>query len=122
VIATKPRATYDVAIDGESYSVRAPKAYLAMQLAVTAKQAEEDPSLILAAITEWVEEAFDDRADEIKARLGNRKDNLDVNDIMTLMQKLVEASSEDPTSSSSASPRSPSKTGGLSMVGQPPKD
>lgn len=121
-IATKPRATYDVEIDGESYKVRAPKVYLTMQLARTAKQAEEDPGLLLDAINEWVEEAFDDRADEIKARLSDRKDDLDTNDIMTLMQKLVEASSEDPTGSSSASPRSRSKTGGSSTAGQQLKD
>jgi hypothetical protein len=122
VIATKPRATYDVAIDGESYAVRAPKAYLAMQLAKTAKDSEEDPSLLLDAITSWVGKAFGDRADEVNARLGDNEDDLDVNDIMSLMQKLVEASSEDPTSQSSGTGRSPSKTGGRSTAGQPPKD
>lgn len=84
---------------GKKYQIKAPKAALGLKLAVRAKQAEDRPDLMAAAIDEWIDRAFskEDAAD-VKYRMYESNDDaLDLPHVMELMQVMIERTSDNPS-------------------------
>lgn len=98
VIESSPRAIIPVRLHGVDYTIRPPKAALALKLAVRAKQAGDAPELMVAAVDEWIDRAFGSQvAGAIRARLDNEDDALDLPDLMTLMNRVIELTAGNPT-------------------------
>lgn len=99
-IKATPQDLVPITLVGKSYNVKTPKGWLAMKMAVVAKQAEEDPSLIMETLEKWIEAAFLTKAPQVLKRLEDPKDELDISHIMELVEKLAERSAmtERPTS------------------------
>jgi hypothetical protein len=97
-ITASPREPVKVDLVGQIYEVTPPKAALAMKLAVQAKTAQGDASLVEGAIFEWIDTAFTKAdAKKIKARLSDQDDLLDYPHISQLIEALVEAGSANPS-------------------------
>jgi hypothetical protein len=119
VITAEPLDLIPVSLVGVTYQIKPPKSSLALKLAVRAKTAEDDPSLMMEAIDEWVDKAFGkEEAENVRARLDDEDDVLDFPHIMALMEAVIERTTGNPTSSSSGSPSSPPSPGQISMVGR----
>ncbi len=98
-ITSKPRKTIQTLIDGMPYRVKIPKTGLTMKLAVHGKQAGEEPAQFVATMDEWIMQVFgSDQAGMIHDRLDDPEDVLDFESLTTLMEKLGEYESGDPTS------------------------
>lgn len=97
VINAEPIEAINLTLVGEQYKIKPPKSALAMKFATQAKQAGEDPGKLMEAIGEWVKMAFGKDASKVMARLDKPEDDLDVQHIMTLMQKIMELQTGDPT-------------------------
>lgn len=99
VIDAEPREAIPVSLVGEEYLVTPPKSTLALKLAARAKEAGEDGEKIRAELDSWVLMAFGKKQSaKIQDRLDDAEDDLDLPHIMSLMQKLAEAVTPDPTS------------------------
>jgi len=99
IIEAEPREPFPVSLVGEEYLVTPPKSTIALALAARAKAAGEDPEKVREELDGWVLIAFGKKqAVKVQARLGDADDDLDLPHIMTLMQKLAEAVTPDPTS------------------------
>jgi hypothetical protein len=97
-IKAKSRDAIPVDMAGVRYSLNPPKAALAMKLAVRAKTAGDDPTLVLEAVDEWLDKAFGKReANKVRKRLDDADDPLDTPDIMELMEAVIERASGNPT-------------------------
>lgn len=100
-ITAEPRTILDVELVGVRYKVNPPKSALALKLAVRAKSAGEDPTLMMEAIDEWIGKAFGaEEAIKVHERLEDEKDLLDFQHIMALMEAVIETTTGNPTSSS----------------------
>lgn len=97
-ITAEPRKRIHVDLVGVGYDIVVPKAGFAMAMAQRARSGDDDAALsTLNDINEWMRRAFRDRADEVFARLDDDDDDLDIQHITQLMQKSVEAGSDNPT-------------------------
>lgn len=97
-ITAEPAAPIEVVLVGVDYKIQPPKSSLALKLAIRAKTAGEDPTLMLEAIDEWINKAFGKtNGAKIKKRLDDPDDLLDINHVMQLMEKIVEATTATPT-------------------------
>lgn len=98
VISAEPVKRLTVNLVGVSYSVRPPKGAMAIVLATKMQKAEKDPAVLLDGLGDWLKIAVGkDEAKAIRARLEDPEDALDFEHIMTLLQKLSEASTGNPT-------------------------
>lgn len=98
VIDAEPREA-SVSLVGEEYLVTPPKSTIALALAARAKEAGEDAAKVREELDGWVRIAFGAKqAKKVQARLDDADDDLDLPHIMTLMQRLAEAVTPDPTS------------------------
>jgi hypothetical protein len=100
VIDAEPVKPLTVRLVGETYKITPPKSSLAIKLAVQAKTvAKQEPEKVLEVMDEWIDQAFGPRAAEkVRARFEDPKDLLDITHVMGLMEKVIEASTGDPTS------------------------
>ena len=100
-IEADPRAPVVINLVGLEYTVKPPKTALAMKLAIAAKQAEDDPTSMMAAVDQWISLAFGKtNAAKIQKRLESNDDDLDFPHIMKLKESLIELATGNPTSSS----------------------
>ena len=99
VIDAEPREAFPVSLVGEEYLVTPPKSTIALALAARAKEAGEDAAKVREELDGWVRIAFGAKqAKKVQERLDDADDDLDLPHIMTLMQRLAEAVTPDPTS------------------------
>jgi hypothetical protein len=102
-IAADPKATIPIDLVGVRYEVKPPKAALALRIAVEAKQAGDDPELVLSAIGTWVRMAFgEEDGRKVMARLEDADDDLDFPHVMILMDALIKRVTGNPPTSPSA--------------------
>jgi hypothetical protein len=90
-----------VKLVGKSYLVRVPKTAWALKLAVRARQAEQAPDLMATAMDEWIARVFsaEDAATVMRRLYDDPDDELDIDHIMALMEKMLDrAGSPNPTS------------------------
>jgi hypothetical protein len=101
VISSPPRKELEIVLVGKAYTIKIPKVAVAMKLAVRAKTAGDDPTMMMQALDEWVARAFGpDGAKDIQSRLDDDEDDLDFPHMMMLMEKVLEAGSAgNPTTS-----------------------
>jgi len=99
-IDADPVEQIEVNLVGVPYQINPPKAALAMRLAVEAKTMGEDPSAVNAVMDSWMDKAFGkSTAKAVRKRLEDDKDLLDIQHVMLLMEKIIEAQTEaNPTS------------------------
>lgn len=96
-IEAGPVTTIPVTLVGTRYEVRPPKAALAMRMAVEAKTFTDDPEKMMAVLTVWMKQAFGSALPEVRRRLEDPGDQLDITHIMSLMEKITEAQTATPT-------------------------
>ena len=99
IVADK-RQSMVIELVGMRYTVKVPKASLALKLAVRAKQADDNPALLAQTIDEWISRAFSSEdAESVKHRLYEADDDdLDLPHIMKLMEALIERTTDNPSS------------------------
>lgn len=98
VIAATPREPISVELVGTEYLVTPPKSTIAIALAERVQSAGQDISVLRKETDHWVTLAFGKKqATKVIARLDDGEDDLDIEHIMQLMQKLAEAGTPDPT-------------------------
>lgn len=99
IVADK-RQSMVIELVGMRYTVKVPKASLALKLAVRAKQADDNPALLAQTIDEWISRAFSSEdAESVKQRLyESDDDDLDLPHIMKLMEALIERTTDNPSS------------------------
>ena len=93
------RPTIKIRLVGQTYSIRPPKAALALKMAWRAKQFEDRPDLVAETLNEFIDKAFSAKdAEAVKVRLYESDDDpLDVPHIMELMNAVMERVVGDPT-------------------------
>ena len=93
------RPTMKIRLVGQTYSIRPPKAALALKMAWRAKQFEDRPDLVAETLNEFIDKAFSAKdAEAVKQRLYESDDDpLDVPHIMELMNAVMERVVGDPT-------------------------
>lgn len=98
-IKAEPVTPVEVELVGTVYKIQPPKSALALKLAIRAKTAGDDPTLMLETIDEWIDKAFGkSNGTKIKKRLDDANDALDIKHVMELMERVIEVSAGDPTS------------------------
>lgn len=101
-IDAQPRETIAVSLVGVEYVIEPPKTTYAIKLARRAAEASDDTDSQWGIIEGWVERAFGPKqGKKVLERLMDDDDDLDVAHIMELIEKLAEAVTENPTTSSS---------------------
>lgn len=99
VIEASPRKTYEVSLVGVDYTLTPPKSALALRMANQARSGADGASEVVDSIYSWVRSAFGaDQYDGIVARLEDPDDLLDIEHLTQLMQKVMEAMTDTPTS------------------------
>jgi hypothetical protein len=99
-VAALPRKVFTVDLVGVEYQARAPKKAKALALMMQGKNAEasEDPTLMNAVIDSVVISMLGrDFIEPIHARLEDDDDQLDIDHLFQLMNKLIAAATGDPT-------------------------
>jgi len=100
-IVADPREKITISLVGVEYVITPPKASAALKMAIRAKAGDEDPSEMLAALTEWAQKAFGKAtATKVMKRLDDDEDELDLQHLMQLMEGVAELTAGNPTSSS----------------------
>lgn len=98
-IDAEPVEPLEVTLIGKEYKVIPPKASALMAISDTMKGKEED-DMGLSDIQGFVEILFQKKdVPAVMKRLTDTSDRLDVDHIMKLMEKVMEAVQENPTSS-----------------------
>lgn len=98
-IDAEPVEPLEVTLIGKEYKVIPPKASALMAISDTMKGKEED-DMTLNDIKGFVEILFQKKdVPAVMKRLTDTSDRLDVDHIMKLMEKVMEAVQENPTSS-----------------------
>ncbi|UDL16226.1 hypothetical protein SEA_KOZIE_30 [Microbacterium phage Kozie] len=103
-IDAEPREQITVHLVGKPYLLTPPKGALGLQLAERAQAANAtgDVKAIWGEVMDWVTKAVGSKqAADIQARLDDPEDDLDVIHVVTVMEKVVEAVTSNPSSSSS---------------------
>lgn len=100
-ITSEKRQGIPVNLVGVKYAARPPKSMIALRLAQDAQKAGNDPEASIKALTKWLGMTFGKKdTSSILARLEDPDDDLDINHIAELMEKVTEAVSGNPTTSS----------------------
>lgn len=100
-IVAKPQKWFPVELVGVPYEAKAPKKALALMLMMKVRNAENDPTQMVEIIDQLVNRMFGaEVAPAVKARLEDEDDDLDIDHLMKLMEALISAVAEDPTTSS----------------------
>ena len=95
LIAARKRKRRRVNLVGTVYEFTAPKTWASIGIAQAGKRAEEDPEGMFRAIGEWIVMGFGQEAGAaILGRLSDPEDDLDLDSLMTLIQKVMEASAD----------------------------
>lgn len=98
-IAASGRKHIAVDLVGKTYQVKPPKSALAMRVAMSAKQADDDPMVMVEGLERWTKAAFGEKTSEaVWARMDDPDDDLDIPHLMQLMEALMEITSGNPTS------------------------
>lgn len=98
-IDAEPVEPLEVTLIGKEYKVIPPKASALMAISDTMKGKEED-DMGLSDIKGFVEILFQKKdVPSVMKRLTDTSDRLDVDHVMKLMEKVMEAVQENPTSS-----------------------
>lgn len=97
-IAAQHKRRFPVNVVGVDYVASAPKKALALSLMMRVKIAGDDPAMMNDAINALIKVMFGaDHIEGIQARLADEGDELDIDHLMLLMNKLIEAATGDPT-------------------------
>lgn len=99
VIDAEPVETMDVKLVGVDYKIKPPKTSLLME--VTDKmQGKNEEDVTSEDLYRFVDLMFTKTdATKVKKRLSDAKDDLDIEHVMTLLDKLMEAVQPNPTTS-----------------------
>lgn len=99
VIDAEPAETLDVKLVGVDYKITPPKTSLLMQ--VTDKmQGKDEEDVTSEDLYRFVDLMFTQtEAGKVKKRLNDPKDALDIDHVMSLLDKLMEAVQPNPTTS-----------------------
>ena len=98
LIVAAPAPTYKVSLVGELYKVRPIKSSLGMTLQARSQRAGEDGKKVSAVIMSIIDMMFSKKdAKEVRARLKDPFDELDVDHITSLMMALMEKQTGNPT-------------------------
>ena len=109
--AGPPRKKMAVRLVGKEYLVDPPKGAAALRMARIAKElganpSPEDMGEMMDVLDGWITKAFGPKAKEVLARLDDWDDQLDLDHIMVLMQRIMAVQGGNPTTSSSDSSES----------------
>lgn len=97
-IAAEPRSVLPIRLVGVEYSIVPPKNAFTLELA--SRTTDDDLRTAKAThdlIYSWIDQAFRDDAPKVRERLADPLDDLDLDHIMLLIQRVVEAQSGNPT-------------------------
>lgn len=101
ITATQPESV-KVKLVGKFYDVTPPKTSLSLNMVGDSEKLKKEPKRVLATINSWIDSAFSEKdAKEIRKRLNDGRDLLDIEHISELVKKLIEHKSENPTTSDS---------------------
>lgn len=103
-IDAEPREQITVNLVGTAYLLTPPKGALGIKLAEKAKEAQEsgDVGMMWDEVLGWLNTAVGKKQGRaIAERLDDADDDLDIIHVINLMEKVVEAVTTNPTSSSS---------------------
>uniref|UniRef100_A0AAU8B0G8 Tail assembly chaperone n=1 Tax=Dulem virus 38 TaxID=3145756 RepID=A0AAU8B0G8_9CAUD len=97
-IPGKHRKSVTVDLVGTEYTVRPPKASVAIFLSQALKDADTDPEKMMEGLAKWCHVLFgkETGADVVK-RLKSPSDDLDIKDLTSLITAVMEDAGENPT-------------------------
>ena len=100
VIEAEPVSGIPVTLVGKDYMINQPKSALSMRMAVESKKAGDDPGKVFEILDVWIDKAFGkENAKKVRKRLDDENDLLDIQHVMTLMEKIIEVQTDgNPTS------------------------
>ena len=97
-IPGKTRKSIDIELVGTAYTVRPPKASVAVFLSQALKDAGEDAEKLLDGLEKWNLVLFGKEiGPKVTERLKDPDDDLDIPDVVELISAVMEASGENPT-------------------------
>ena len=97
-IPGKTRKSVDIELVGTEYTVRPPKASVAVFLSQALKDAGEDAEKLLDGLEKWNLVLFGKEiGPKVTERLKDPDDDLDIPDVVELISAVMEASGENPT-------------------------
>lgn len=97
-IPGKTRKSIDIELVGTEYTVRPPKASVAVFLSQALKDAGEDAEKLLDGLEKWNLVLFGKEiGPKVTERLKDPDDDLDIPDVVDLISAVLETSGENPT-------------------------
>jgi hypothetical protein len=97
-IPGKTRKSIDIELVGIEYTVRPPKASVAVFLSQALKDAGEDAEKLLDGLEKWNLVLFGKEiGPKVTERLKDPDDDLDIPDVVELISAVMETSGENPT-------------------------
>lgn len=118
VITSKVGPPVVVELVGQNYHARAPKKALLLATMMKLKVGGDDPAGLDHLFDVILGKMFGkETGAKVKARMYAEDDDLDIDHIMELANKLMGVAAGNPTGSSSGSPTTPSGTGETSTAG-----
>ena len=97
-IPGKTRKSIDIELVGTEYTVRPPKASVAVFLSQALKDAGEDAEKLLDGLEKWNLVLFGKEiGPKVTERLKDLDDDLDIPDVVELISAVMETSGENPT-------------------------
>lgn len=99
-IVIAPRVSEQITVDlaGKEYVVTTPKATLGLIMAERMQSAGDDSGKIMEELHGWVDATFGPKqSPKVWARLLDPADDVDLNQIVELVQKLTEVATPNPT-------------------------
>ena len=97
-IPGKTRKSLDIELVGTEYTVRPPKASVAVFLSQALKDAGEDAEKLLDGLEKWNLVLFGKEiGPKVTERLKDPDDDLDIPDVVELISAVMETSGENPT-------------------------
>ncbi len=97
-IPGKSRKFIDIELVGTEYSVRPPKASVAIFLSQALKDAGENAEKLIEALAKWNHVLFGKEVgSEVTKRLKSPTDDLDIPDLVELISAVMEESGGNPT-------------------------
>ena len=101
ITATPPQSV-EVKLVGKTYHVTPPKTSLSLNMVGKSEEMKKNPKQVVATLNSWIDSAFSEKdAKEIRKRLNDGRDLLDIDHISELVKLLMEHKSENPTTSDS---------------------
>lgn len=96
-IPGKTRKTLTVELVGTEYTVRPPKASVAIFLSHSLRDAEEDAEKIMDSLSKWCHVLFGkETGAEVVKRLKSPSDDLDIPELMQLISAVMEEAGDNP--------------------------